>query len=156
MAPFRIPGDPAARAPAPAPEVDLHPRSGRAAAPRMHARVALGRSSAQVVWVVFSMLVTLTVNVAKCTYFRDEPCAFRTFRHQSNFLSAAESSARRIHALDSAAIFSGNSGPETCAMRRVRRQYCSTARSTAARVRRSSDERAPAWLSAAMNATSAM
>ena len=52
----------------------------------------------------------------------DEPCAFRTFRHQSNFLSASESSARRIHALDSEAIFSGNSAPETCAMRRVRRQ----------------------------------
>ena len=29
----------------------------------------------------------------------DEPCAFRTLRHQSNFLSAPESSARRILAL---------------------------------------------------------
>ena len=52
------------------------------------------------------------------TLIADEPCAFHTLRHQSNFRSAPESSARIFLALatvDSAAIPSGNPGPETCA-----------------------------------------
>ena len=65
-------------------------------------------------------MVTVTVTQKTATALSPEPCALRMFRHQSDFLSAPQSVSRVLSRRIGAQFSSGNSVPETCAMRTVR------------------------------------